>query len=121
MEDDPAQRSAAHQVVSEADLVAVPVPVICEFAWVLRSSYGVSLSDVARAVRGIITRSNVTVDHAAVQAGLAMTDNGGDFADGAIAAMGLAMGADQFVTFDRRAAAVLSGHGIPARLLGQSA
>jgi predicted nucleic-acid-binding protein len=60
----------------------------------------------------------IPCDRAAVEAGLASLRAGGDFADGVIAHEGRRMGADVFVSFDRRAVALLKGLDEPAHLLG---
>jgi predicted nucleic-acid-binding protein len=54
-------------------------------------------------------------DQPAVDAGLQMLARGGDFADGVIASAGMAMGAETFVSFDRKAVARLDQMGISAR------
>jgi predicted nucleic-acid-binding protein len=46
-----------------------------------------------------------------------MLDAGGDFADGAIAYEGRWLGADTFVSFDKKAAEKLKELGIAVRLL----
>ena len=51
-----------------------------------------------------------------VEAGLAMLDAGGDFADGVIAYEGRWLGAETFVSFDRKAVEMLAAQGVPARL-----
>jgi predicted nucleic-acid-binding protein len=52
-----------------------------------------------------------------VEAGLAVLEAGGDFADGVIAHEGNWLGADAFVTFDKKAVALLKAQNILARLL----
>ncbi len=50
------------------------------------------------------------------EAGLAVLEAGGDFADGVIAFEGSRLGADVFVSFDRRAAKAVASIGIASRL-----
>jgi predicted nucleic-acid-binding protein len=88
MGDDPGQTAAARRVLLGAESLVITVPVLCELVWVLRSVYRVPSPDVARAVRALVAPGNVATDQAAVSAGLALVDAGGDFADGAIAALG---------------------------------
>jgi len=57
------------------------------------------------------------VNRASAEAGLAMLDAGGDFADGVIAFDGQGGGADIFASFDRKAVKLLAAKGLPARLL----
>jgi predicted nucleic-acid-binding protein len=59
----------------------------------------------------------VTVDRAAVDAGLAQLDRGGDFADGIIAFEGLRLGGDVFLSFDRNAVTLVEAAGGSAKLL----
>ena len=61
--------------------------------------------------------SNVVVNQPAVEAGLALLDKGGDFADGVIAYEGEWLGADEFVSFDKKAVSLLKAQGKRARLL----
>ena len=61
--------------------------------------------------------SNVEMNRPAVEAGLKVLDAGGDFADGAIAFEGQWLGAEEFVSFDSKAVAVLQSQGGRARLL----
>lgn len=56
-------------------------------------------------------------DRGAAEAGLAMMDAGGDFADGVIAYDGAVWG-ECLVTFDRRAASLLAARGETVRLPG---
>jgi len=60
---------------------------------------------------------NVQMNRPAVEAGLASLDAGGDFADGAIAYEGSWLGADTFVSFDKRAVKLMDAQGRSARLL----
>lgn len=116
-QDDPAEAALAETALREASLIAIPIPVLCEFVWVLRSAYGLSPEEVAAALRHLIEAEGVETDRAAAQAGLALLEAGGDFADGAIAEAGRAMGGDVFVTFDRGAERRLRAAGHATRLL----
>lgn len=53
----------------------------------------------------------------AVEADLALLKAGGDFADGVVAYEGSGLGGDTFVSFDKKAVALLSAQGQSARLL----
>jgi predicted nucleic-acid-binding protein len=57
------------------------------------------------------------VNRQAAEAGLAQLDAGGDFADGVIAYEGNWLGADTFVSFDKKAVKLMTAQGKPARLL----
>jgi predicted nucleic-acid-binding protein len=117
VQDDLHQARQAARILQQAELVAVPVPVLCEFVWVLRRGYKKSLSDISGAIRSLMRSANVIMNRAAVDAGLAILDAGGDFADGVIAYEGDWLGAEEFVSFDSRAVAVLKSQGGRARLL----
>ena len=83
--DDKAQAKAAVKVLRDAELIAIAVPCLCEFVWVLRRVYDFQSADVATAIRTLLAAANVEMNRPAVEAGLAVLDAGGDFADGAIA------------------------------------
>ena len=115
--DDPAQASAAAKVLTDADLIAVATPSLCEFVWVLLRVYDFQPSDAATAIRALLAAANVEVNRPAVEAGLSMLDAGGDFADGVIAYEGHWLGGETFVSFDKKAVALLAAQGQSARLL----
>ncbi|MDR1426332.1 MAG: type II toxin-antitoxin system VapC family toxin [Bifidobacteriaceae bacterium] len=117
VEDDPVQSPAARRALGQAALIAITVLALCEVAWVLRSAYGVPPPEIAQALRTLLAAGDVRADRAIVDAGLAVLDAGGDFSDGAIAAAGLALGGEQFVTFDRRAADLVERIGLRVSLL----
>lgn len=115
--DDPEQASVASQVLRDAELIAVTLPCLCEFVWVLRRIYEFSAADVAAAIRALLSVANVEVNRPAVEAGLSLLEAGGDFADGIIAFEGNWLGGESFVSFDKKAVALLTEHGLAARLL----
>lgn len=117
VQDDLHQARRAEEVLAEADLVAVPVPVVCEFVWVLRRGYKKSAADVSEAIRRLMRSANVVMNRTAVEAGLSALDAGGDFADGVIAYEGEWLGAEEFVSFDSKAVSLLQVQGGRARLL----
>ena len=113
--DDEAQGLAAVEAMESASLVAISVH--CELAWVLERLYKKARSEIAAAIRGVIEAENVVVNRPAVDAGLAVLDAGGDFADGVIAFDGQWLGGEKFVSFDKTAVKLLDGQGIAAQLL----
>ena len=115
--DDKAQAKAAIKVLRDAELIAIAMPCLCEFVWVLRRVYDFQPADVATAIRTLLAAANVEMNRPAVEAGLAMLDAGGDFADGAIAYEGNWLGGETFVSFDKNAVALLKAQGQLARLL----
>jgi len=68
--DDPAQADVAAAVLTDAGLIAVALPCLCEFVWVLLRVYGFQQAEA-----------------------------GGDFADGVIAYEGHWLGGETFVSF----------------------
>ena len=115
--DDKEQTEAAMRIMARAEMVAIAVSCLCEFAWVLRSVYGYRAPSIARAIRLLLAAENVETDRQVAEAGLAMLDAGGDFADGVIAYEGKWLGADTFVSFDKKAVEMLSAAGLSARVL----
>lgn len=115
--DDPAQARVAAKVLQDADVIAVALPCLCEFVWVLRKVYNIQISDIAAAIRALLAAANVQVNRPAVEAGLSLLEANGDFADGVIAHEGTWLGGETFVSFDKQAVALLTAHGQPARLL----
>jgi predicted nucleic-acid-binding protein len=116
-EDEPRQSKAAQTILRKADLVALTIPALCELAWVLSRGYKTPAGDIAEAIRLLVGGANVVVDRPALEAGLAMVDAGGDFADGVIAYEGNWLGADIFVSFDKKAVKLLEAQGLSAELL----
>lgn len=115
--DDEAQTARAIDLLETADMVTVSLQTLCELVWVLRSRYGVSRADIAAAIRVLLNTSNVVVSRPAAEAGLALLEAGGDFADGVIAFDGGWLGAEVFVSFDKRAVSLMTKLGQSARLL----
>jgi predicted nucleic-acid-binding protein len=117
LRDDRRQSATAIKVLREASRIAVPLPCLCELVWVLRRGAGLSRVEVSEAIRALINAGNVVVNRPAVEAGLAVHDAGGDFADGAMAHEGSWLGGEIFVSFDKEAVKLLTAQGQAARLL----
>ena len=115
--DDLAQARIAAKVLTGAELIAIALPCLCEFVWVLRRVYDFQPSDAATAIRALLAAANVEMNRPAVDAGLSVLDAGGEFADGVIAYEGNWLGGKTFVSFDKKAVALLTAQGQPARLL----
>ena len=115
--DDPGQAAEASQLLREASSIAVPVPVLCELVWVLKRVYGFAVADIGTAIRSLLAAGTVRLDRPAVEAGLALLEAGGDFADGVIAHQGQWLGGEVFVSFDRQAVALLRQQGVAAELI----
>lgn len=117
MRDDAKQAGIAAKLLMEAELVAVALPCLCEFVWVLRRVYDMTTTDIAAAIRALLDAANTSTDRPAVEAGLALLEAGGDFADGVIAYESQWLGGEVFLSFDQKAVALLAAQGQPARLL----
>jgi len=118
--DDADQSSLAAAVLRDAELVAVTLPVLCEFVWVLSRGYRRPVIEIAAAIRRLVDSATVEVDRPAVDAGLAVFDAGGDFADGVIAFEGRRLGGLVFTSFDRGAVELIKATGAEARLLSST-
>lgn len=115
--DDPDQQKVAIEALDAAETVAVSVQSVCELAWVLARGYQTSRDDIAVAIRQLLETRNIAVDRPAVEAGLAVLEAGGDFADGVIAHDGRWLGGETFVSFDVQAVKLLARSGQAAQLL----
>jgi predicted nucleic-acid-binding protein len=116
LEDHPEQSKVAQAALSKAEIIALTIATLCEFVWVLRT-YKIEPSDIAATIRNLIDGESVVVNRPAAEAGLALLDAGGDFADGVIAYEGRWLGADIFVSFDKKAVKLMESRGDSARLL----
>jgi predicted nucleic-acid-binding protein len=95
----------------------IEVPALWEIVWVLRRVYAFPVAEISATIRALMEAGNVNLDRAAVEAGLWQLEAGGDFADAVIAHQGQWLGSDTFLSFDRRAVALLQQRGIAAELL----
>lgn len=117
LQDDPDQCSTARKLLKDATLIAVSLPSLCELVWILRQGAKLSKEDVSTVIRALLDTGNVVMNRPAVEAGLALLESGGDFADGIMAHEGKWLGGETFVSFDKKAVTLLSKHGESARLL----
>lgn len=116
VQDDPAQSDIASKTL-KAEMLAVATSCLCEFVWVLRRVYGFRPRAIAATIRELLAAGNVETNRPVVDAGLAMLDAGGDFADGVISYEGRWLGGETFVSFDAEAVEMLKAQGAAARLL----
>ena len=110
-------KSACSKVLTDAELIAVALPCLCEFVWVLLRVYDFQPSDAATAIRALLAAANVEANRPAAEAGLSVLEAGGDFADGVIAYEGYWLGGETFVSFDKKAVELLTAQGQSARRL----
>ena len=115
--DDPRQAAAADKILKSAEIIAVTLPCLCEFVGVLRRLYKFQPAEIANAIRVLAETANVALNRPAVEAGLSALNAGGDFADGLIAYEGRWLGAEKFVSFDKKAVTLLARQGCKTRLL----
>ena len=113
--DDPGQAARARKLIDNND-VFVCTTVMLETEWVLRSVYGFSAAQCARALSDFAGLPRVILEDAAcVAKALGWMREGVDFADGLHLAK--AEGCDAFVSFDRnfaKAANALGGINVRA-------
>jgi predicted nucleic-acid-binding protein len=109
--DEPEQEILAGELLRTAELIAIPLTVLCEFVWVTRRGYRRGRAEVIDAIRELVASPTVQVDRPAVEAGLATLEGGGDFADGVIAFEGRRLGGEVFASFDRQAIQLVADRG----------
>jgi predicted nucleic-acid-binding protein len=98
VQDDPAQALRARKMLAGTSIF-IPVTVILELEWVLRSRYGYAPKAVAQALEMLASLENAVVgEHAAVVAAAQRVRHGWDFADALHHA--LSAGCEDFATFD---------------------
>jgi len=117
LQDDLGQGKAASKLLREASLIAVSLPCLCELVWILRRGAKLTQEEIAVTIRDLLDAGNVVMNRPAVEAGLAILEAGGDFADGIMAYEGNWLGGEAFVSFDKQAVELLTQQGEAARLL----
>lgn len=117
LSDDLEQQRRASTLLEEAEFVAIGVLALCEMAWVLGRTFGMSRDAIGAAIRRLLGIRNVSINRPAVAAGLALLDAGGDFADGAIEFEGRGLGGEVFASFDQQAVKLLKRADIKTLLL----
>ncbi len=119
LNDDPVQAEAAQRLMEDAELICIPVAVLCEFVWTLRRGYKRPVGEVIDLITDILDTDKVTTDQPAVEAGLALLRAGGDFGDGVIAHQGFVLGGTSLASFDKKAVNLVSNLIGPAFVPGQ--
>ncbi len=98
VQDDPVQARRARELLAGSSIY-IPVTVILELEWVLRSRYGYAPKAIAQAMEMLAVLENAVVgEQAAVVAAAQKVRNGWDFADALHHA--LSAGCEDFATFD---------------------
>ncbi|WP_019220183.1 type II toxin-antitoxin system VapC family toxin [Bartonella florencae] len=117
LQDDKKQGEVASKILREASLIAISLPCLCELVWILRRGARLSKEDVAGMLRDLLATNNIVTNRPAVEAGLAILEAGGDFADGIISYEGNWLGGETFVSFDKLAIDLLKKNGQLVKLL----
>ena len=110
--DDAAQLAAARRLisrcVSEGLRLFVPVTVVLELEWVLRSNFGLAKEDVLLTLSSLLSAAELTFDsERALEVALQLFRNGSaDFADCLHVALATHAGEQPLWTFDKGAARV---------------
>ena len=60
--DDPAQSQAAIASLRNAEQIAVALPALCEFVWVLRRVYSFPVAEISAAIWALMEAGNVSLD-----------------------------------------------------------
>jgi len=108
--DDEPQAALAAQAIEAAETVVLPTIVLCETVRVLRRAYKLPPREIAATLRDLIDSKPVEVDRVAAEAGIALLERGGDFADGVILFAAERAGAAHLVTFDRALEGLADSH-----------
>ena len=112
VEDDPAQLAAARRLirrcVGEGLALFVPVTVVLELEWVLRSSFGFAKHDVLMTMSSLFSAAELTFEsERALEVALQLFRKGSaDFADCLHVALAVQAGEEPLWTFDKAAAKV---------------
>jgi predicted nucleic-acid-binding protein len=112
VQDDARQAATATRLIRRAvdggATLFVPVTVVLELAWVLRSSFGFDKAAVVQALFGLLGTFELAFEsEGAVEAALGQyADGKADFADCLHAALAMVAGQQPFWTFDKLAAKV---------------
>ena len=114
--DNASQSKVAQAELAKAEMVALALPALCELVWVLSRGYEIPSAEIVEAIRRLMNAANVVVNRPAAEAGLALLEAGGDFADGVIAYEGNWLGAETLVSFDKKAVKLMKARGEFARL-----
>ena len=61
-EDNARQSKVAKTQLANAEIIALPIPALCELVWVLSQAYHVPSSEIAEAIRRLMDVANVVVN-----------------------------------------------------------
>lgn len=126
VEDDPAQSALARRLIEQADSGTlefwVPLTVLLETEWVLRSRFKLDKPAIQQTFAALLESSDVRVDQADVleEALHWWRSHATDFADCLHAAHASRSGCQHFATFDLKAQALPRGTAVAALISSQS-
>lgn len=106
----------AQAELAKAEMIALALPALCELVWVLARGYKIPSVEIVETIRRLMNAANIVVNRPAAEAGLALLEAGGDFADGVIAYEGNWLGAETLVSFDKKVVKLMKARGKSARL-----
>ncbi len=110
--DDPAQTAAATELirrsVAAGESLFLPITVVLELEWVLRSNYGFAKVDIARTIASLLSTDEVSFQsEAALELALLLWRRGrADFSDCVHVALATDAGESPLWTFDKAASSV---------------
>jgi predicted nucleic-acid-binding protein len=105
--DDEAQAIEAANAIEGADTIVVPTIVLCDLVWVLKRAYRYAGPEILQILRRLAAVRAVEIERPAAEAGIAMLERGGDFADGVVRYDADRAKCDRLVTFDQGFARLL--------------
>lgn len=112
--DDDPQQSHRAAVLLEGNSVFVPLTVLLETEWVLRSVYSLPRDAVLLGLRNFLGLQNVTAEAIGrVVRALSWYEQGVDFADAMHLASAVEAGVEAFATFDRGVRRPVSERNVP--------
>ncbi|KPN72652.1 type II toxin-antitoxin system VapC family toxin [Neisseria sp. 83E34] len=116
--DDLEQQQKAIELFEMNHEIMISTTVLIETVWVLLRVYKTPRKMIVDQLRNfIVSVPNLVVKEDEIEAGLAVMENGGDFADGVNEYIGSQLGAEKFATFDKKAANILNELGRQVILL----
>ncbi len=121
VQDDSGQLAAARRLITacidQGQALFVPVTVVLELEWVLRSSFGFGKDEVLNTLSQLFSAAELTFEsEQALEVGLQLyRDHTADFADCLHIALAAAAGEPPLWTFDKGAAKVPGAHALRAR------
>jgi predicted nucleic-acid-binding protein len=115
-EKDKKQNKIAADWFEKAKEIIIPTHVFCEFVWVLSAVYKISNERILFFIEQLLNTKKIITKEDEILAGLALMQQGGDFADGVnqYTGHGLSRGSSVFISFDKQAVRLLTEYGISA-------